>query len=97
MGIIRENSFVCLDDITDTMDGFNPVIYNPIKVTSIVDRKRMLFNYIKEALHIELSDDELESLCHYECPSTYNSSDKTTSNGMLHDFIIKLRHIVNSK
>ena len=46
---IRENAFVCLDDITGKVEEYNPVIYNPTVVTSISDRKKMLFNYIKEA------------------------------------------------
>lgn len=94
---IRENAFVCLDDITGKVEEYNPVIYNPTVVTSISDRKKMLFNYIKEAKRIELTDDELESLCHYECSSTFNSSHDLPDNCVLRDFIIKLREILNSK
>lgn len=96
---VRENTFVCLDDITCKMEEYNPVIYNPRIVTDIVDRKKMLYNYIQEALCIELTDEELESVCHIECSPTYNSStgDVKMADHMLIDFILKMRDIIKTK
>lgn len=94
---VRENTFVCLDDITCKRERINPIIYNPRIITDIIDRKRLLNNYMKEYLNIELSDYELESICHLECSPTYNSSHGKTDDTMLSEFIIKLREIVKSK
>lgn len=95
---MRENTFVCLDDVTGMKEEFNPVIYNPRIVTDIVDRKKMLFNFIKEAKHIELTDEELESVCHFECSPTYNSSHGAVkvADHMLIDFIIKMKMILEA-
>lgn len=96
---VRENTFVCLDDITGHMEEINPVIYNPRVVTNIIDRKRILYNYIKELKKIELTDEELESVCHMECSPTYNSShgDVKFADHMLIEFIIKMRQIMKTK
>lgn len=98
MGWMRENTFVCLDDITNKMEEFNPVIYNPRIITSVVDRKKILYNYINELLKIKLTDAELESVCHIECSPTYNSShDGVKSDHMLMEFIDKMKSILETK
>lgn len=75
--------FVCLDDITGVPMDLNKVIYNPnIDDPSIISDK--LFNDIKEAFDVQLSNEELESLTSYDA----NHLDEFTS---------ELRQIVKNK
>lgn len=96
---VRENTYVCLDDITCKREDLNPVIYNPRMIKDITERKNILYKYILERCGVELSDSDLEILSHYEVSDTFNSSccDNHSSNDMLSEFIQKLRLIVRSK
>ena len=96
---VRENTYVCLDDITCKREDLNPVIYNPRMIKDIAERKNILHKYILERCGVELSDSDLEILSHYEVNDTFNSScsSKYGSDDMLSEFIQKLRSIVRSK
>lgn len=82
--IIRKNPFVCLDDIVDTVDGFNPIIYNPNRQYVQAERVEMLYRTMNEYLNIDLTSEELDRL------TVYDSQD-------LDKFIVALREIVNEK
>lgn len=96
---VRENTFVCLDDITCKFEEINPVIYNPRIITNIDDRKEMLSKCMREYLNIELTDEELDKLCRYESMPTFNSSvsNNESSEGSLGDFVIELRSIIETR
>lgn len=82
--IIRKNPFVCLDDIVDTVNGFNPIIYNPNRQYVQAERVEMLYRTMSEYLNIDLTSEELDRL------TVYDSQD-------LDKFIVALREIVNEK
>jgi hypothetical protein len=82
--VIRKNPFVCLDDIVDTIEGFNPVIYNPNRQYVQAERVEMLYRTMKKYLDIDLTSDELDRL------TLYDSQE-------LDKFIVDLREIVNEK
>lgn len=82
--IIRKNPFVCLDDIVDTVNGFNPIIYNPNRQYVQAERVEMLYRTMNEYLNIDLTSEELDRL------TVYDSQD-------LDKFIVALREIVNEK
>lgn len=82
--IIRKNPFVCLDDIVDTVNGFNPIIYNPNRQYVQAERVEMLYRTMNEYLNIDLTSEELDRL------TVYDSQD-------LDKFIVALREIVNKK
>ena len=82
--VIRKNPFVCLDDIVDTIGGFNPVIYNPNRQYVQAERVEMLYRTMKKYLDIDLTSDELDRL------TLYDSQE-------LDKFIVDLREIVNEK
>ena len=73
-------NFVCLDDITGKHVDLNPVVYNPT-IKDIDTRKRILFDSIHNNFKIDLTDTDLDRLCHYE-------SDK------LYDFINDIKNIL---
>ena len=73
-------NFVCLDDITEKRVDLNSVVYNPA-VKDIDTRKRILFDSIHNNFKIDLTDTDLDRLCHYE-------SDK------LYDFINDIKNIL---
>ena len=62
---LRNDSFVCVDDITGYPVEMNRVIYNPSK-DNFSFRVELLFKSIKEAFGIELSSGELMDLCMYD-------------------------------
>lgn len=96
---VRENTFVCLDDITCKFEEINPVIYNPRIVTNIDDRKECLSKCMREYLNIELTDEELDKLCRCESMPTFNSSVSSNESfeGSLGDFVIELRSIIETR
>lgn len=96
---VRENTFVCLDDITRRREDLNVVIYNPRIITDITERKNLLFNVISERCGVKLTDEELNSLSRYEVCETYNSycGNSNDESNMLTEFIKKLRKIVNDR
>lgn len=98
---VRENTFVCLDDITRRREDLNVVIYNPRIITDITERKNLLFNVISERCGVKLTDEELNSLSRYEVCETYNSysycGNSNDESNMLTGFIKKLRKIVNDR
>lgn len=77
-------NFVCLDDITNTTVEMNTVIYNPKFDKDIDIRKKKLFNYIHKNFKIDLTEEELDRLCHYESDDLYK-------------FIDDIRDIISTK
>lgn len=54
--------FVCYDDIsTNIINEKNPVIYNPI--LDEVEKRTQLHDKIKECFNVELTSEQLDSLC----------------------------------
>lgn len=78
-----DDTFVCIDDITDTIESMNYVIYNPLK-DPIYERVNRLYEKIKERFDIELSSDELNKLTSYESHE-------------LHLFVSELKEIIQNK
>ena len=76
----RNNTFVCLDDITGKKEEMNYVIYNPNK-DNIPFRVDLLYRTIKAGLGVELTSEQLGRLTKYE-------SDQ------LHEFIDELQKIL---
>lgn len=76
----RNNSFVCLDEVTGEVEQLNYVIYNPTK-DDVSERKRILHKHIKEALDVELTEEQLEMLTAYDVEH-------------LHEFIYQLQQIL---
>lgn len=62
---IRNNPFVCLDEITGHPEPINPVIYNPNK-DSIAFRTELLYRTIKNNLNVELTSEQLVELTRYD-------------------------------
>ena len=62
---LRNDSFVCLDDISEHPETMNYVIYNPNKQTK-EERVELLYRKIKEAFDVDLSSDELNRLTSYD-------------------------------
>ena len=96
---VRENTFVCLDDITGKREDLNVVIYNPRMITDITERKNLLFNVISDRCGVELTDEELNFLSRYEVCETYNSycGNSNDNAGMLSEFVNKLRDIIRNR
>lgn len=61
----RNDTFVCLDDITGHMEEMNYVIYNPAK-DCLPFRAELLYRTIKEGTGIELTSDQINHLTKYE-------------------------------
>ena len=54
--------FVCYDDISsDIINEANPVIYNPI--LDEVEKRTQLHDKVKECFNVELTTEQLDSLC----------------------------------
>ena len=54
--------FVCYDDISsNNINERNPVIYNPI--LGEVEKRTQLHDKIKECFNVELTTEQLDSLC----------------------------------
>lgn len=79
----RNNTFVCLDEITGCVLEINPVIYNPGK-DSIAFRTELLYRTINDHLGIKLSSEQLISLTRYEVHQ-------------LKDFVRDLREIIRKE
>ena len=57
--------FVCYDDISsDIINEVNPVIYNPI--LDEVEKRTHLHDKVKECFNVELTTEQLDSLCKYD-------------------------------
>jgi hypothetical protein len=63
----RNNTFVCLDEITNQPEEPNPVIYNPNK-DNIAYRTELLYRTILEGTGHELTSEQLIHLTKYEAP-----------------------------
>lgn len=61
----RNNSFVCLDEITHQPEDLNPVIYNPGK-DSLPFRSELLYRTIFNGTGHELTSEQLMHLCSYD-------------------------------
>ena len=79
----RNETFVCMDDVSDHMEDPNPVIYNPSKQL-IPERTELLYRKIKERFGVELSSDELNHLTKYDVSE-------------LRKFVEELRNIIKNK
>jgi hypothetical protein len=54
--------FVCYDDISSNIiNEANPVIYNPI--LDEVEKRTQLHDKVKECFNVELTTEQLDSLC----------------------------------
>lgn len=62
---LRNDTFVCLDDISGHPEVMNCVIYNPSKQTK-EERVELLYRKIKEAFDVDLSSEELNRLTSYD-------------------------------
>lgn len=62
---LKNQTFVCLDDIVGYPVEMNTVIYNPTKDT-VAYRIDLLYNTIKEAFGIELTSAQLTHLTLYQ-------------------------------
>ena len=60
----HKNTFVCLDDITEDFEEYNPVIYNP-NIDKIAERVDRLYNSIERRFNVKLSSEELIELTKY--------------------------------
>lgn len=76
----RNNTFVCLDEITHKKENMNYVIYNPNK-DSIPFRVELLYRTIKAGTGVELTSEQLNHLTKYEADQ-------------LHEFITELQKIL---
>lgn len=79
---LKNETFVCLDDIVDHPVELNVVIYNPSK-DNIAYRSELLYRTIKKELGIELTSDQLNHLILYQ---TYQ----------LDEFKKELKEIINN-
>ena len=62
---IVNNSFICLDEITEKPELLNYVIYNPIH-DSIPERAELLYKTILNGIGVSLSSEEINHLVLYE-------------------------------
>lgn len=62
---MRNNSFVCLDEVTGKMEEMNYVIYNP-NIDALPARVSLLYKTIKASTGLELTDDQLAHLTAYD-------------------------------
>lgn len=76
--------FVTLNDITQKLEEYNPVIYNPGKDQNLSFRCELLYRTIKEHTGVELTSEELIHLTKYEVHE-------------LKRFVLELREIVSRK
>lgn len=62
---LKRATFVCIDDISETIEPLNHVIYNPSKDSK---RKRVnrLYDIVKQRFDVELSSEQLEHLTKFE-------------------------------
>lgn len=77
---VRNDTFVCLDDVTGKPEPLNYVIYNPSKDT-VSFRVDLLYRTIKEGAGIELTSEQLIHLTKYDVHQ-------------LNDFVEELREII---
>ena len=80
---LRRDSFVCLDDVSGTIEDMNYVIYNPSKDPPH-ERINKLYERVKERFDIELTSDELERLTKYDA-------------FQLSEFVSELQKIIREK
>lgn len=76
----RNHPFVCLDDITETVEPHNYVIYNP-NTGDVPERIERLYKYVKEFCGVELSSDQLTRLTKYRAED-------------ISEFVKDLKHII---
>ncbi len=62
---LKNETFICIDDIVDHPVGLNVVIYNPSK-DDMAFRSRLLYKTIKDYTGIELTTAQLNHLTSYE-------------------------------
>ena len=62
---LKRATFVCIDDISETIEPLNHVIYNPSK-GSKHERVNRLYDIVKQRFDIELSSEQLEHLTKFE-------------------------------
>ena len=61
----RNNTFVCMDDISEQPEAMNYVIYNPSKQLPH-ERINHLYEKIKERFGVELTSEQLDHLTKYD-------------------------------
>lgn len=80
---LRRDSFVCLDDVSGTIEDMNYVIYNPSKDPPH-ERINKLYERVKKRFDIELTSEELERLTKYDA-------------FQLSEFVSELQKIIREK
>lgn len=73
--------FVCYDDLSSNIiNEANPVIYNPI--LDEVEKRTQLHDKVKECFNVELTSEQLDSLC-------------TKDNYHIEEFVEELKSYIN--
>lgn len=79
---VRNNTFVCMDEVSEQIEYLNYVIYNPTK-DAPHERVNKLYDRIKERFGVELSSDQLNYLTKFGVDE-------------LHRFVKELQQIIEA-
>lgn len=79
---VRNNTFVCMDEVSEQIEHLNYVIYNPTK-DAPHERVNKLYDRIKERFGVELSSEQLNYLTKFGVDE-------------LHRFVKELQRIIKA-
>lgn len=79
---LRNDTFVCMDDVSGCVEDMNYVIYNPSKDVPH-ERINKLYERVKERFGVELTSDQLNHLTKYDVFE-------------LHEFVAELKQIIRA-
>lgn len=79
---LRNDTFVCMDDISGQPEDMNYVVYNPSNQLPH-ERINHLYEKIKERFGVELTSDQLDHLTKYDVFE-------------LHEFVTELKQIIGA-
>lgn len=77
---MRNDTFVCMDDVSEQVEEMNYVIYNPLK-DAPYERINKLYERIKDRFGVELTSEQLDRLTKYDIYQ-------------LNEFVSELKHII---
>ena len=77
---MRNDTFVCMDDVSGQVEEMNYVIYNPLK-DAPYERINKLYERIKDRFGVELTSEQLDHLTKYDIYQ-------------LKEFVSELKHII---
>ena len=77
---MRNDTFVCMDDVSEQVEEMNYVIYNPLK-DAPYERINKLYERIKDRFGVELTSEQLDHLTKYDIYQ-------------LNEFVSELKHII---